>query len=225
MNYKLCGLLLLFYYFWLQSQLFLATDVIPNGTLVDRIHDSEIVNWITSYLENNKAMATFHLTLTTFLIDITIISVIGNSIWTHNLKVPLLFIGGIALRQVCQVINKLPAPHRMIWYDPQTIPTIFMVYETNNDLFFSGHTYTSMAMGLELFGWNNTWAKIYGIFFIVYQIAFVLVTRSHYFVDVYGAIATYFMLRYFWDRMIGEEKENEKQKHPEDLNILPEVMF
>jgi hypothetical protein len=202
LNYKLVCSLFIFYYFWIQSQLFLATDVIPNGTIVDRVHDLSIINQITTYLEQNQAMTMFHITLTTFLIDVTIIWVMTHSVLTHNIRSPLLFASGIVLRQFCQVINKLPIPPRMIWYDPQIMPSIFMVYETSNDLFFSGHTFTSLVMGLELFSWNNIWVRIYGMFFICYQITFVLVTRSHYFMDIYGAIATYFMLKYFMLRYL-----------------------
>jgi len=197
-NYKLCGFLLMFYYFWIQSQMFLVTDILPMDKIIDRLHDSEFVTWIVAYLKENNSVAIFYIALTTFLIDVTIIWVISTTIWTNNWRFITIYFVGIVLRQICQFINKLPIPDQMIWFDPG-IWTVFMVYDVTGDFFFSGHTFTAISTGLELIAYNNLLAKIYGVFFICYQIMFVIVTRSHYFMDVYAAIATYFMIRYFYE--------------------------
>jgi hypothetical protein len=197
-NYKSYGLLLISYWLWIKSQTWLATDIKTDCGIVDRIHDLDLVNRTTHYLESNRDVAIFHIAFTTFLIDITLLGIMFYSAVMNRLRFPIIYLNGILLRQICQFINRLPMPEHMVWFDPG-VPTIFMVYAVANDFFFSGHTFTGIALGIELIGYNNWLMKIYGAFFIVYQMAFVLVTRAHYFMDVYAAIATYFMLRYFHD--------------------------
>lgn len=201
MNYfKRIGLLfvlLIFNSFWNYSQTFLSGDHTPSNILLDRIHDSHFVTGIINYMSNNKYFTDFNLILTTFLLDATIIIMMGLSLWRLDMRVPTMMISGIVLRQICQPIVKLPIPENMIWYDPG-FPTLFMVYEVRNDFFFSGHTLTSLILGGEIIQSNNNlFIKLYGYIFIIYEIIFVIVTRSHYFMDVYAAIATYFSLKYF----------------------------
>ncbi len=197
MNYKRLGLLIFLYFLWIKSQTLLSSNIVSKNEIIDQIHKSELVENIIDYLEKNIHIARFHIALTTFLIDITLIIIILKSIWLNDYKFPIIYIIGIILRQICQFINQLPIPNRMIWFDPG-IPTIFMVYVTENDFFFSGHTLTGISIGIELIEQNNILTKIYGIFFMIYQIIFVLITRCHYFMDVYAAIATYFMVKYFY---------------------------
>jgi hypothetical protein len=204
MNYKFYGLLILFYCFWIQSQILLSTNMRTNDKIIDRIHNSEFVNRTINYLEKNNNTAKFHIALTTFLIDSTLIGTLIQSIWTNNLRLPIVYLISITLRQICQFINRLPIPDHMIWFDPG-LPTIFMVYEADNDFFFSGHTVTGLAAGVELIKYDNIFAKIYGLFFIIYQIVFVLITRCHYFMDVYAAIMTYFTVKYFYESYIEKK--------------------
>lgn len=202
MNYIICGFLLMFYYFWIWSQLMLASDTIPTGIIVDRLHDSEFVMSITTYLRENNSTARFHIGLTTFLIDASVILVGIISFYTYNWKCIIIYVGGIILRQLCQFINKLPIPSGMIWFDPG-VWSLLMVYDVSGDFFFSGHTFTAMTIGFELMRYDNLIVKIYGGFFICYQISFVIVTRAHYFMDVYAAIATYFMVRYAYESLMA----------------------
>ncbi len=201
MNYKLLFITFVLYAFWIPSQTFLSTDIRTENKIIDRIHDSETFVYILNYLEENSHVARFNIALTTFLIDITIFSVMAWSILYNYPRPVVLFFIGITLRQVCQFINRLPIPDRIIWYDPG-FPTLFMVYAAENDFFFSGHTLTALIFGLELFDSKYLSAKIYGIFFIIYQIFFVMVTRTHYFMDVYAATATYFMISYFYEKSL-----------------------
>ena len=210
MNYKICLLLLSLYIFWTQSQYFLIDDLAVDNSsnssnsscVIDRIHRSELVQDVTTYLLANPDKAAVHIATTTFLIDATIVVLMGLAIFDGEYRTPILLFAGIFLRQPCQYITKLPVPDQMIWFDPG-FPTLFMVYDVQNDFFFSGHTLIAMIMGGDLLE-RNIWCKIYGVFFIFYEIAFVLLTRSHYFMDVYAAVATYFMLRYFYGWLESE---------------------
>ena len=200
MNYILLMILMFLYFFWINTQTYLSTDMSTNCTIKDRIHDSELVYLFGSYLKNNTHVIKFHIGLTTFLLDVNIVGVMASCIWRNNFQAPLLLVAGVILRQTCQFINRLPIPTDMIWFDPG-IPSLFMVYKVQNDFFFSGHTLTSLILGLELITFDSYLMKIYSVCFILYEIIFVLVTKSHYWMDVYAAIATYFMMKYFYEKI------------------------
>src|SRR5205085_701055 len=108
MNYILLALLLSLYFFWINTQIYLSTDVMAINKIVDRIHDSDFVNQTIYYLETNHHIASIHMILTTILIDITIVGVMVYSLWSDNFRAPILLLVGIILRQICQFINRLP---------------------------------------------------------------------------------------------------------------------
>jgi hypothetical protein len=105
---------------------------------------------------------------------------------------------GVSLRQLCQYVNRLPSPDHVIWFDPG-FPSLIMNYEVADDFFFSGHTLVSFIFGVELLNSLNIYVKLYALFYMFIEIIFVLVSRSHYFMDIYGSISTYYMLSYFCD--------------------------
>jgi len=188
------------YGFWLLTQAYLAADT-SDEVLIDRIHNSQLVNATVAYLYHNPSIASFHIALTTLLLDVTITGVMVASILTGKPKPIIMMILGVFLRQVNQAMTKLPTPEGMVWFDPG-FPTLYMIYEAQNDFFFSGHTLTSLITGGYLLESNNFALKIYGVIYIAYEITFVLLTRAHYFMDVYAAVSTYFMLRWIVDRMV-----------------------
>jgi hypothetical protein len=201
-NYKLYLSLIILYIFWTYTQYILATDLKANGIIIDRIHQSNLVENILHFLSENKDIARLNIIITTLLLEISIIYSLGVAIINNNLKIPYLLCVGIFFRQFCQSMTKFPVPDKMshAWFDPN-FPTIFMNYEVENDFFFSGHTLTALIIGGDFIEQNNIFYKIYGFFLIMYEILFVLLTRSHYFVDVYGAISTYFMIKYFYEKL------------------------
>ena len=118
--------------------------------------------------------------------------------YQHTKPISLL-ISGVILRQLCQCINRSPSPENVIWHDPG-FPSIIMNYNVGNDFFFSGHTLAALIFGIELLNSQYKIVKVYAIVYMILEIAFVLVTRSHYFMDIYAAFATYFMLSYFHEK-------------------------
>jgi len=62
----------------------------------------------------------------------------------------------------------------------------------------------AITVGMKILSFKNIFAKSYAIFFIFFQIFIIIVIYSHYFMDIYGAITTYFMLRYFYDKFIEQ---------------------
>jgi len=192
------------YSFWIKSQNYLATDLSADGRIIDRIHESYYVNEINQYLHEHPNITNFHLALSTFLIDINIIIVFAICIFGYKIdekkrfRPVFLTFMGVIWRQICQFNNKLPIPNGIIWHDPG-VYTIFMVYDAVNDFFFSGHTLISLIMGTALYDFTNRYSvKIYSIIFIIYEIGFVIVTKSHYSMDVEMAIASFGALNYIY---------------------------
>lgn len=188
--------LLSLYAFWTLTQYFLEKDDNPSNKIIDRVHKFSLCKSINKYLLNNVVLTKCLLILTTLMIDVNILYYCYDFLFNNNVLPIYLLFAGIILRQVCQSIVKIPIPKNIIWYNPN-FPTLLMNYSVSNDFFFSGHTLTSLIFGFEMYKSSNYFVKAYALFFMFGEILFVLVTRSHYFMDVYASIATYFMLRYF----------------------------
>jgi len=188
---------------WHISQFFLSTDVGTNDKIIDRLHDSVLFSTINNYLHQNLLIVEYNFILTSFLIDINVLYMAWRFIITRNIKPAAILLVGITIRQLCQYINRLPVPSSVIWFDP-SFPTIFVTYHVTNDFFFSGHTYISLCSGIEIMKNSSIMTKLYGALFIIYEILFIISIHAHYFMDIYGAFATYFMLNYFYDYFNNE---------------------
>ena len=188
-------LLIGFYIFWQWSQHFLSSDIVTKDKIVDRVHSLPIILEINEYLHNHPFVMKCNLILSSMLIDFNLVIILIMSLWRQKLKpIQILFVG-LALRQLCQFINRLPMPESMVWFDPGW-PSLFVTYDVANDFFFSGHTLISLIIGMEFVSYHNIPAIIYGVTVMMYEILFVIVIHGHYFMDIYAAISTYFMLCY-----------------------------
>lgn len=167
----------------------------------DYTHENSLVTYVNEFLQKHKTFTRYYIAFTTFLFDFTFCISFFEIIIFGNMKVFLVTMSIIILRFICQCLVRLPTPKNMIWFDPK-IPTLLMVYETENDFFFSGHTAFSLTWGLNLFLWNSMILKIYSIFFILLEISFVVFTKSHYYIDIYTGIVTYlgcmYVASFFW---------------------------
>lgn len=203
MQAKLLNLILflLLHFFWNATQSFLENDLHNSTIVIDRIHSSDSVMYMHNYLKDNKEIMDMCFIVTTLLIDLHIFYFIYDFFANNNYRPMYLLILGVLLRQICQYINRLPTPSSVIWYDPG-FPTFVMNYNVTDDFFFSGHTLTSFIFGIEIMSSKNLFVKLYAILYMFFEITFVLVTHAHYFMDIYGAIATYFMMRYFYDKLM-----------------------
>jgi hypothetical protein len=191
----------LLYTFWYFTQTFLQHDTHNernNGVIVDRIHNLPIFIMAHNYLLKNEHIAKFMIMFTTLLIDINSVYFFANFILYHDIKPIALLIMGVVLRQMCQYMNRLPSPDNVIWFNPG-FPSIIMHYDVADDFFFSGHTLISLIFGIELFNSTNMFIKLYSVFYMAIEILFILTSKAHYFMDVYGAISTYFMIVYFYN--------------------------
>ena len=186
------------YAFWVLTQKFLETDAHNTTKIIDRIHSNEFMYKVHKYLLKNKLFTKYCLIITTLMIDLAVIYYGYDFIINNNHRPMSLVIIGVLLRQLCQYINRLPTPENVIWFDPG-FPTLIMNYKVTNDFFFSGHTLSALIFGFEMLTSQYLFIKLYAILYMIGEIGFVMVTRSHYFMDIYGATTTYFMMRYFYD--------------------------
>jgi len=187
------------YFFWSYTQKYLSSERPATQGIIDKMHDSDLVCKLNVYLSNHPTFAKLNIILTTLLLDINIVYVILSSIINDDSRPIFLIVFGIISRQLCQFVNKLPTPQNMIWFDPH-FPTFFMMYNTVNDFFFSGHTLISIITGVTIYyQTTNILVALYAILFIIYEISFVAISKSHYFMDIYAGASTYFMLNYIFD--------------------------
>lgn len=202
--YHRIGLLVLAFLVWHGTQTFLTYDIESNGQIIDRLHSSKFFSAINSFMKENIDFTNYNLILTSALIDINVIFICLKFLSGNNFKSVFLLFSGLILRQLCQFINRLPTPENMIWFHP-SVSSMLVTYYVHNDFFFSGHTYVALCAGLEIMSAKNIFAKMYALFFIVYEIMLIISINGHYFMDIYGAFATYFMLCYFYDRAFSSK--------------------
>lgn len=186
------------YIFWCLTQKFFETDAYNTTKIIDRIHSNKFMSNIHKYLLENEDITNYCLIITTLMIDLNVIYYVYDFVFNNNHRPMYLLIIGVLLRQLCQYINRLPCPENVIWNDPG-FPSLIMNYKVTNDFFFSGHTLSALVFGFEMLTSQYIIIKMYAILYMICEIAFILATRAHYFMDIYGATTTYFMMRYFYD--------------------------
>lgn len=201
-----------FFCFWQISQYLLSVNTPIQQEIIDESH--KMIAGINIFLQNHTNITRIIIIITSLMIDINVLFVCGNSLWKRKYQPLYIIIAGLTLRQICQFFNRLPVPENMIWFHPQ-IPSLLVTYSVSNDFFFSGHTFIAMLVGSEIIKKPRLLAKIYGFMFIIIEITFVIVTNGHYFMDVYAAIATYFMLKYFANIL----KNKSSQNHNRNIKI------
>lgn len=171
---------------------------IENVSVNDRLLNCKLVTKINEYLSNNKTILKILFIMTSLMIDVGALIVLMKYIVWGEYKTPVILLFGMLLRQINQLITKLPAPDKLLWFYPG-VPSICVTYDVSTDFFFSGHTFFALTVGLDFYNSEYFIVKLYSLFFVFLEIIFVIVTKSHYWMDVYAAIATYFALRFLTD--------------------------
>ena len=135
----------------------------------------------------NEAAGNRLLILSSLVIDILGIYLIGSAIFGESIRPYLGLVMVFALRQVCQMLCPLPAPSGMVWRYPG-VPAILVTYGTANDLFFSGHTAIAVYGAATLAGHWGTPGLVLGLAVAFFEAITVLVLRAHYTMDVFTGI-------------------------------------
>jgi PAP2 superfamily C-terminal len=172
-------------WFWTQR---LISRKAPAGNRVgDRLHDwsTPLHEWLTA----SPRATNVTLIITSALIDLFGIYLLGNGIFGPTLRpfVALLILFGV--RQSCQAVCTLPTPPGALWRHPG-LPSLLVTYGTSNDFFFSGHTAISVLGVLELAHSAPVWLVALGAIVAAIEAATVIVLRAHYTMDVCAALFT-----------------------------------
>lgn len=184
------------YIFWIATQKILAMDTVNPTTIVDRMH--QLFDPVNTYLRTNQDIMRYNFILSSLLIDINLCYISLKFLLGDDVKTMTLLFSGFVLRQICQYINRLPYPKNLIWFNPG-FRSLFVTYHVDNDFFFSGHTLIAFVTGFDIISNGDIVSQIYGTVFILYELLIISLTFSHYFMDIYAAVATYFMLNHFYN--------------------------
>jgi PAP2 superfamily C-terminal len=172
-------------WFWTQR---LISRKSPSGNRVgDRLHD-----WTTplhTWLSKNPRAADGTLIITSALIDLFGLYLLGSAIFGPTLRpfIAILILFGV--RQSCQAICSLPTPAGAIWRYPG-FPSLLVTYGTSNDFFFSGHTAISALGAIELAHNAPGLLAVIGVIVTAVEAMTVIVLRAHYTMDVCAALFT-----------------------------------
>lgn len=172
-------------WFWTQS--LLGRRAAAEGKIGDTLLD--LTAPLNRYLRERPRAANALLIVTSALIDLLGLFLIGQAIFGPSARpfMGLLILFG--LRQLCQGLCALPPPEGMIWRQPG-FPSLLVTYGTATDLFFSGHTAIAVYGCLELAHWGGPAAAVAGIAIAAIEVSAVLVLRAHYTMDVFAGVVT-----------------------------------
>ena len=111
------------------------------------------------------------------------------TIWTRKLVLYITFALFLITRQTLQMLVHLPLPPHTIWHYPG-FPSLFQNYNITDDLYFSGHTGTSLIFALHLAEYGRRWLTLTGFVTFAFMALFVIIMQIHYTMDVFSAILT-----------------------------------
>lgn len=182
--YKLC-LVSLCILAWFKTQKLIHLKGFPKEGIGDLSHD--ILKTQHSYLLNNRLASDKLLIISSLVIDIFGLGLIGIGVFGQSLAPFLALMILFAMRQISQAFCSLPAPKGMIWHYPG-FPSIFVTYGTTNDFFFSGHTAIAVLGAIVACALLPWYIAFLAILSAIFEIWTVLVLRAHYTMDIIGAI-------------------------------------
>ena len=170
-------------WFWTQS--LIGHRSLPDSGLGDGMH-SLFAPW-NQALQVHPQAANFLLMLSSALIDLMGLFLLGRWIFSGTVRPFLGLIVLMGLRQVSQALCALPPPPGMIWHYPG-FPSLLVTYGVANDFFFSGHTAIAVFAGLELARLKRPWLTAIAAAVVIFEVGVVLVLRAHYTMDVITGI-------------------------------------
>jgi hypothetical protein len=170
-------------WFWTQS--LIGHRSLSDGGIGDGMH-SLFASW-NAYLHVHPRAANFLLIVSSALIDLMGLFLLGRWIFSGTVQPFLGLIILMGLRQVSQALCALPPPPGIIWHYPG-FPSLLVTYSVANDFFFSGHTAIAVFAGLELAQLKKPWLTAIAAATVIFEVIVVLVLRAHYTMDVITGI-------------------------------------
>lgn len=183
---RLAGVALLVWA-WFGSQKWLGQRGLPKAGIGDRVHQ-----WMTplhQFLERRPWAVRMLLISSSLGIDLLGLSVLYQGVFGASFRPIVGLALLLLLRQTSQYLCALPAPEGMIWRHPG-VPSLFVTYHVENDLFFSGHTAFAVYGTLVLSQVATPGGVLALALLASYEILAVLALRAHWTMDVYaGAVS------------------------------------
>jgi hypothetical protein len=179
----------LFLWFWTQS--LIGKHLVPASGVGDQLHA-----WtapLNSYLLEHHSAANALLIVSSGIIDLLGIFLLGSWIFGPSVRPFLGLLLVLGLRQFMQALVALPTPEHSIWHDPG-FPSLLVTYGVANDYFFSGHTAIAVLGATELARVGKPWLTVAAVAIAIFEAVTVLVLRAHYTMDVFtGAVAALYV--------------------------------
>ena len=172
-------------WFWTQSLIGARSGA--NLAIYDGLH--QLTASLNGYLQVHSAAANALLIVSSAIIDLLGILLLGRWLFGASLRPFLALVIVLGLRQIMQVLVALPAPPNAIWHYPG-FPSLLVTYGVANDYFFSGHTAIAVLGAAELARFARPWLTALGVCIVLFEVATVLVLRAHYTMDVFTGAVT-----------------------------------
>lgn len=171
-------------WFWTQS---LIGRRAPSPEIGDALQN--LFAGLNLYFGQHATAANILLIVSSALIDILGLLLVAEWVFVGRSRAFLGLVLLLALRQVMQALCALPAPPNMIWRYPG-FPSLFVTYNVGNDYFFSGHTAIAVFGAIELARLRRRWLTVLAFAVVIFEVATVLILRTHYTMDVFTGAVT-----------------------------------
>lgn len=172
---------------WFWTQALIGKRAFPEGRIGDAV--LEYTAPLNRFLLDHPVWADRLLILTSALIDLLGLFIVGLAVFGPSLRPLLGLLILFSLRQLCQGLCALPPPEGMIWRHPG-FPSLLVTYGTASDLFFSGHTAIAVYGCIELAHLGGPIATVAGVTIALIEACTVLILRAHYTMDVFTGAVT-----------------------------------
>lgn len=188
-------------WFWTQS--LIGSRGFPGASIGDRVHVATAS--ANFYLHEHTAAANALLIVSSGIIDLLGIFLLGQWIFQGRVRPFLGLVIVLGLRQVMQALVSLPAPPNAIWHYPG-FPSLLVTYGVANDYFFSGHTAIAVLGATEMIRFRRPWLTVVALCVVILEILTVLILRAHYTMDVFTGMVTGVLAAHLADRITSSRK-------------------
>jgi hypothetical protein len=148
----------------------------------------EMTENLNKIAKNHEYFRNILMTISSFLIDISVISIgIGwllySRSWRCLLSIGLFYL----LRGIVNASFAMKFPENIIWEYPG-IPSFSVSYHETSDFFFSGHVGINLIAAIELYRFNMKKISFLSFIGIFFQMFTMIVFRGHYSIDLIAGL-------------------------------------
>jgi hypothetical protein len=170
---------------WFVTQRLIGSRTADGEGIGDRLH--RLTRGANDWLQRNPHAANALLIGSSLAVDAITLFVLVYAILGPSFAPFWGLLCLFVMRQACQAIVVLPAPHGIIWRDPG-FPSLFVTYKVGNDFFFSGHTALAIYGAIQLATLGIPMLTALSIVTAVLQMVLVIILRAHWTLDVVAGL-------------------------------------